>query len=126
MEPAPKKVLLVDDNARVRQALSLFFETLVDWVVVGEAKNGQEALDLCARLQPDVVIMDLLMPVMDGVTATRLIHQQFPAIRILVLTSATVETDVQAAMEAGASGFMLKYGSIRDLESALEKTIGLG
>ncbi len=123
MDSWPKRVILVDDNARVRQALSLFFETLTDWVIVGEAKNGQEALDLVARLQPDVVIMDLLMPVMDGVTATRLIRQQYPHIKVLVLTSATIDTDVEAAMAAGANGILFKYGSIRDLEAALAKTL---
>lgn len=125
MEGQVKQVILIDDNARVRQGLSLFLEMLDGWVVIAEGSNGQEALELCRRLQPDIVIMDLLMPIMDGITATRLIHEQFPKIKVLVLTSATVETDVQAALEAGAVAVLRKYNSIDEIEAALSKVASM-
>jgi two-component system, NarL family, response regulator LiaR len=121
MESEVKRVILIDDNARVREGLSLFFETLDDWVVLAEGSNGQEAIELCERLQPDIVIMDLLMPVMDGVTATRHIAEHYPHIKVLVLTSATMETDVEAALEAGAKAVLRKYNSVDEIEATLRK-----
>ena len=122
---AQKRVILVDDNQRVRQSLSVLFDLLPDWLVVGEAANGQEALELCAQLEPDVVIMDLLMPVMDGTTATRHIRQQFPAIKVVVLTSTPVDADIEAAVEAGADAILRKSGSISQIEAILRQTVGM-
>lgn len=121
---AARRVILVDDNQRVRQSLGVMFDLLPDWQIVGEAANGQEAINQCARLQPDAVIMDLLMPVMDGITATRLIREQFPAIKILILTSTPDETDIQAARQAGAHAILRKSGSISEIETTLEKVVG--
>lgn len=125
MESQVKHVILIDDNARVRQSLALFFEMLEGWAVVAEGSNGQQAIELCDRLQPDVVIMDLLMPVMDGITATRHIREQYPHIKVLALTSATVETDVQAALDAGAVAVLRKYDSLEVIEATLRKVAGM-
>lgn len=121
MESQVQRIILIDDNARVRQGLSLFFEMMDDWEVIAEGGNGEEALELCAQLQPDIVIMDLLMPVMDGITATRHIREQYPHIKVIALTSATVETDVQAALDAGAVAVLRKYYSQDEIEAILRK-----
>lgn len=119
MESQVKRIILIDDNARVRQGLSLFFELLDGWDLIAEGSNGQQAIELCGSLQPDIVIMDLLMPVMDGITATRHIREQYPHIKVIALTSATVETDVQEALEAGAVAVLRKYHSRDEIEAIL-------
>ena len=116
-----KQVILVDDNVRVRQGLSLIFDMLDDWTVVAEGSNGQEAIELCGRLQPDIVIMDLLMPVMDGIIATRHIREQYPHIKVLVLTSTPVESDIEDALAAGANAVILKDNSMDQIEATLRK-----
>ena len=115
------RVLVVDDHKILRDALATFFETCDDLVMIGEAGNGQEAIEACTQLQPDVVLMDLLMPVMDGISATRLIHQQYPDIKILVLTSLGDGMQLQEAIEAGASGYLLKNTSIEHLADTLRQ-----
>src|SRR5690242_20511188 len=97
------RVLVVDDHEILRMGLAAFLETLDDMVMVGEAKNGQEAVNLCRSLQPDVVLMDLGMPVMDGMTATGIISRDFPTIHIIVLTSTFSDEKREAALNAGAS-----------------------
>jgi NarL family two-component system response regulator LiaR len=121
MSLQPARVLIVDDNEMLRAGLAIFFETLDDMVMVGEASNGQEAIELCSRLQPDIIIMDLLMPVMDGVTATRLIRERHPQVKVLVLTSSTDPSQIQAALAAGANGYFLKQTSTVEIEKALHK-----
>src|SRR3972149_3800941 len=81
------RVMLVDDHAVVRSGLGAVLASFEDLKLVGEANNGQEAVRLCEQLKPDVILMDLLMPVMDGVTATKAIHDKWPDIRIIALTS---------------------------------------
>lgn len=112
------RVLVVDDNAFVRQGLSMFLEVWEDMRMVGEAENGQEAVDLCEQLQPDVVLMDLNMPVMDGLTATRIIVQQSPHIHVLILTS-SLGVDPQQGIQAGARAVIRKTGSIDTLAEAI-------
>ncbi len=109
--PNPKAslgVLLVDDHAVVRQGLRMFLATDEGLYVVGEAENGQEALDRVAQLQPDVVLMDLLMPVMDGVSAISQIKTRFPEVEVIALTSVLEDQLVVEAMHAGATGYLLK------------------
>jgi len=113
------RVLVVDDTDMVRRGLSIALETFDDILLVGEAANGQEAVTLCAQLKPDIVLMDLVMPVMDGVTATEIIHQQFEDTKVLVLTSTTDMTLIEDALEKGAAGYLLKNLSLNDLESAI-------
>jgi two-component system, NarL family, response regulator LiaR len=102
------RILLVDDHSVVRQGLRMFLSIDPAFEVVGEASNGSEALDLVATLKPDVVLMDLIMPVMDGVEATRLIRRQHPEIEVIALTSVLEDNAVIGAVKAGAIGYLLK------------------
>jgi len=115
METTIVRVLIVDDDERVRDALALFFDTRDDFTVVGEAGHGAEALWLCEQLQPDLVLMDLKMPVMDGVTATRKIHERFPHINIVLLTNSSDGDHIKTALQAGASGYVLKSANVDQL-----------
>ena len=101
-------VLLVDDHRLVRVGLRSLLESTLGFRVLGEAGDGQEAIDEVARLKPDVVLMDLSMPVMDGVAATRAIRASQPDVRILVLTSFTDRARVHEVLAAGATGYVLK------------------
>ncbi len=107
-ESEPIRVLIVDDHAVVRSGLSAFLLVFDDLELVGEATHGAEALQLCERLHPDVVLMDLVMPVMDGAAATKAIRERFPDIKVLALTSFKEQDLVQGALEAGAIGYLLK------------------
>jgi DNA-binding NarL/FixJ family response regulator len=102
------RVLLVDDHAVVRNGLRTFLALQDDIEVVGEAENGKIALAEAGRLEPDVILMDLLMPVMDGVTAIGAIKQAHPTIEIVAVTSFIEEDKVTSALEAGATGYLLK------------------
>jgi NarL family two-component system response regulator LiaR len=102
------RLLIVDDHKVVRNGLQVFISLYDDIEVVGEARNGQQAVEQCATHQPDVVLMDMVMPVMDGPTATRLIREQFPQVQVVALTSFDEEEIVQRAIEAGAVGYLYK------------------
>ncbi len=102
------KVLLVDDQLLFREGLRTLLEVQPDFHIVGEASNGEEALRLSAANQPDVVLMDLRMPVMDGVTATRRLRDLFPTIRVIVLTTFDDDETVFDGLRAGAVGYLLK------------------
>ncbi|KHE68854.1 response regulator transcription factor [Halobacillus sp. BBL2006] len=102
------KVLLVDDHLVVLRGLRFFLNTQTDIEIVGEAENGQEALKLVDELQPDVVLMDLMMPVMDGVEATKRLKEVNPQIKVVVLTSYSDQDHVIPALQAGAVGYQLK------------------
>ncbi|MET0785633.1 MAG: response regulator transcription factor [Paenisporosarcina sp.] len=102
------KVLIADDHHVVRRGLLFFLKTQKDIQVVGEATNGKEAVDLTAILRPDIVLMDLVMPEMDGIQATKRIKKQFPEIQVLMLTSFSDRDHVIPAIEAGAAGYQLK------------------
>ena len=102
------KVLIADDHHVVRRGLLFFLKTQKDIQVIGEAKNGKEAIVLTAELQPDIVLMDLMMPVMDGIQATKHIKDSFPQVEVLILTSFSDRDHVIPAIEAGAAGYQLK------------------
>jgi len=102
------RILLVDDHRVVRQGLKMFLALDPELVVVGEAANGTEGVRLARELLPDVVLMDLLMPGMDGVEATATIRRELPEVEVLVLTSVLEDDKVFGAMRAGASGYLLK------------------
>ncbi|GLG02771.1 DNA-binding response regulator [Alicyclobacillus hesperidum subsp. aegles] len=104
----PIRVLLVDDHELFRQGVSAILGGVPEIEVVGQAENGQVALELCATQQPDVVLMDINMPVCSGLEATRMIKQQFPRIRILILTVSSAEESLFDAIKSGASGYVLK------------------
>ena len=111
--------MLVDDHTMVRRGLAAFLQVFDDLELVGEAANGDEAVQLCARLLPDVVLMDLAMPDMDGVTATRIIRKRSPSVQVLALTSFTEEKLIQNALEAGAIGYLLKDVTADELAQAI-------
>lgn len=113
------RVMIVDDHSIVRSGLSAFLLVHTDLQLVGEAQNGQRAVDLCAELMPDVILMDLMMPVMDGVTATREIRRRFPQVQVLALTSFQEESLVKEALQAGAVGYLLKDISADELADAI-------
>lgn len=115
------RVLIVDDHAVVRNGLGSFLSTYDDFELVGEAKNGEQAVRMCEQCQPDVVLMDLVMPGMDGATATRLIRQKFPHIQVVTLTSFKERKQVQSAIQAGAIGYLLKDISAEDLARAIRQ-----
>ena len=113
------RVMLVDDHAVVRSGLSTFLMTCDDMELVGEASSGEQALDLCRKANPDVVLMDLVMSGMDGATATRLIREKCPEIQVIALTSFKEQDLVQGALQAGAIGYLLKDISAEDLANAI-------
>ena len=115
----PIRVMLVDDHAKVRSGLATFLMAYDDLQLVGEAENGEAALQLCARALPDVILMDMAMPLMDGATATRAIRQRFPHIQIIALTSFKEGKVIQRALEAGAIAYLLKDVSADDLVRAI-------
>lgn len=119
-EPRTKiKVLLVDDHTVVRRGLRMVFEAEDDFEIVGEAENGEQALARTAELRPDVVVMDLLMPVMNGVEATRTLRVSHPGVEVVALTSVLEDRMVIDVVEAGAAGYMLKESRPDDLFEAV-------
>jgi len=115
----PIRVLIVDDHAMVRRGLSVFLKTKPDLLVVGEAGGGREALVLCEQLEPDVVLMDLIMPEMDGVATTRAIRERWPHMQVIALTSFQEHELVQGVLKAGAIGYLLKNISADELAEAI-------
>ena len=115
----PIRVLLVDDHAVVRSGLGAFLLAFDDLELVGEAGSGKEAVRLCNQVQPDVVLMDLVMPGMDGAAATRVIREHWPQIQVIALTSFKEKELVEGAMEAGAIGYLLKNVSADELADAI-------
>jgi NarL family two-component system response regulator LiaR len=118
-EPTPIRVLIVDDHGMVRKGLIAYLSHREDIRVVGEARDGGEALSLCGQLQPEVILMDLLMPEMGGVAATHAIHQRYPQVRIIALTSFQEKELVQDALKAGAIGYLLKNVTGDELAQAI-------
>ncbi len=115
----PIRVLLVDDHTMVRRGLATFLMVYDDLELAGEAGSGEAAIELCGQVSPDVVLMDLMMPDMDGATATRLIRQRYPRVQVVVLTSFKEEQMVQQALQAGAIAYLLKDVSADELARAI-------
>jgi two-component system response regulator NreC len=113
-------VLIVDDHTLVRDGIRSLLELVPDIEVVGEASNGKEALDEVKELMPDVVLMDLAMPIMNGLEATRRIRREFPDIRVLALTQYDDSEYVIPVIEAGASGFVTKMAAFSELATAIQ------
>ena len=116
---APTRVVIVDDHALVRSGLVAFLQVFDDLELVGEASGGDEAIRLCAELQPDVVLMDLVMPGIDGPAATSAIRERCPNTRVIALTSFPEEDLVPRALQAGATSYLLKNVGADDLASAI-------
>lgn len=102
------QVLIVDDDALIRDSLKMLLELEPDFEVVGLAANGQEAIDLCRHSQPSMVLMDIRMPVMDGVVATKMLKGLFPQVKVVVLTTFRDEEYIKEALKNGAEGYILK------------------
>jgi two-component system, NarL family, response regulator LiaR len=113
------RVMLVDDHTMVRRGLAAFLKVFDDLQLAGEAENGTAAIQLCGELLPDVVLMDMVMPDMDGATATRAIRQQFPQVQVIALTSFKEGDLVKNALQAGAIGYLLKDLSADELAQAI-------
>jgi NarL family two-component system response regulator LiaR len=113
--------MVVDDHAVVRSGRGAVLAAFEDMQLVGEAADGEEAVKLCEKLKPDVVLMDLLMPKMDGVEATRAIRQKFPETRVIALTSFKEKEYVEGALKAGATGYLLKTVSAEELVAAIRR-----
>lgn len=114
------RVMLVDDHQVVRQGFTLFLKAFADLELVGEAANGQQAVDLCDELKPDVILMDMVMPILDGASATRIIRERQPHVQVIGLTSFSDNRElVTKALEAGAIGYLFKDISIDDLAKAI-------
>lgn len=115
------RILLVDDHAVVRQGLRMFLELDPDLEVVAEARNGEEAVALVGEFRPDVVLMDVMMPKMDGLAATQAIRQRFPDTEVLVLTSVLDDASISGAIRNGAIGYLLKDTQAEDLCRAIHQ-----
>jgi len=111
--------MLVDDHTMVRRGLATFLKAFDDLELAGEADSGQAAVQLCSTLQPDVILMDMVMPDMNGAAATRTIRQEFPNVQVIALTSFKEEELVKSALEAGAIGYLLKDVSADELVRAI-------
>jgi DNA-binding NarL/FixJ family response regulator len=117
------RVLVVDDHEILRMGLATFFETCDDLEMVGEAENGQQAIELCPVLRPDVVLMDVHMPVMDGVTATQIITKQYPDISVVILTYSPGAEPARRCIQAGARQVIHKTVSIDTLAEAIRAVV---
>lgn len=115
----PIRVMIVDDHAIVRRGLAAVLQSCAEFELVAEASDGLEAVELAAQIQPDVILMDLTMPTMDGASATRLICESAPGSKILMLTSHKDERLIQQALSAGAVGYLLKAIEVRELTAAI-------
>ena len=115
----PIRVMLVDDHAMVRRGLATFLKAFDDLLLAGEAENGADAVQMCAEVLPDIILMDMVMPGMDGVSATRAIRQRFPMVQVIALTSFKEGELIKNALEAGAIGYLLKDISADELAQAI-------
>ncbi len=115
----PIRVMLVDDHDMVRRGLAAFLQVKSDLTLVGEARDGLEALEVCDTAQPDVILMDLVMPVMDGAAATLAIRERYPDVQVIALTSFQEKDLIRDALEAGAIGYLLKNVTIDELAVAI-------
>jgi DNA-binding NarL/FixJ family response regulator len=115
------RVLIADDHHVVRRGLVFFLRTQKGLEIIGEAANGKEAVELAKSLKPDIILMDLVMPEMDGIQATKIIKKEQPEIKIMMLTSFSDQDHVIPALEAGASGFQLKDIQPDELITSIKK-----
>ena len=116
---SPIRVMLVDDHLMVRQGLATFLKIFDDLELAGEAADGEDAIRVCAEIIPDVILMDLSLPIMGGITAIQAIRKQFPQIQIIALTSFMEEELIKKALAAGAVGYLLKNVSAHELAQAI-------
>lgn len=120
-ETVPIRVMIVDDHAMVRRGLAAFLRSKADLALVAEASNGEEAMSLCEVSQPDVILMDLVMPKMDGVAVTRLVKERWPQTQVIALTSFQERDLVQKSLQAGAISYLLKNVTADGLAEAIRE-----
>jgi DNA-binding NarL/FixJ family response regulator len=120
------RVLVVDDHAAIRRGVQGILESSPEWEFCGEAGNGQEAVQLAGELRPEIIIMDVSMPVLNGLEATRIIHDNQPKTKILLLTLHSSAELVRSAFRAGARGYVLKSDAENELVRALNVVLGEG
>lgn len=120
------RVVIVDDHAILRDGIRTMLERQDDIIVVGEASNGKEAITIVSKLVPDIVLMDITMPKMNGLEATHFIHQAYPQVRVLVLTQHEDREFVKPLLQAGASGYILKKSGGRELVNAIREVMEQG
>jgi NarL family two-component system response regulator LiaR len=125
MKKASIRIMLADDHMLMRMGLSTLIDCEEDMKIVGEAKNGRQAVELAHALKPDIIIMDLMMPKMDGVAATAEIHTKLPNTKIVVLTSYSTSDTIAAALAAGAAGAVMKSADDSTLLTAV-RTVATG
>lgn len=116
---SPIRVMLVDDHTMVRHGLATFLKIYDDLELVGEADNGEAAIELCGEIMPDVILMDLIMPKLDGVEATQAIRSKYPQVQVIALTSFKDEELINKALKAGAIGYLIKNVSAEELAQAI-------
>lgn len=109
------KLLIVDDDALITQSLKVLLNKEADFDVIDTASNGREAIESCETAIPDIILMDLRMPVMDGIQSTEMIKERWPDIKIMVLTTFRDEKDIRQALKAGAEGYLLKSASVDNM-----------
>lgn len=119
----PTNILIVDDHQMVRIGLTTVINSFDNMRVFGEASNGLEAVEMCREAQPDVILMDIKMPVLDGIEATKRILSQHPHVRVIGLTSFNQDDLIKEMLMAGASGYLLKDASREDIRDAIEKAM---
>ena len=120
------RVLVVDDHAILRDGIRSLLESQDDIIVVGEADNGADAIEFVKKVQPDIVLMDISMPQMNGLEATRTIKEQFPRVKVLILTQHDSREYITPALQAGAAGYVLKRSGRRELLNALRQVYEQG
>lgn len=119
VNPSSIRVMVVDDHGMIRRGLAAYLKSISDLELVAEARDGQEAIEVCEQALPDVILMDLVMPGLDGVAATRTIRQRWPQVQVIALTSFQDKELVQNALQAGAVSYLLKNVSGEDLAEAV-------
>lgn len=123
MNPRKITVIVIDDHRRVHQALAAKIDFMEDIEVLAHGSNGMEALELCAQHQPDIMLMDILMPGMDGIEATRQIRTLFPSVKVLALSSFDDQDTVRQMLASGAAGYLLKDSSMDELEHTIRTIV---
>ena len=113
------KLLIVDDDLLIRKSLSMMLSKEKDIKVIGSASNGQEACEMCSDQLPDAILMDIQMPVVDGINATKMIKEEYPNIKIMMLTTFDDKSNISKALAAGANGYLLKTDKIADIAGKL-------
>jgi two-component system, NarL family, response regulator LiaR len=115
----PIRIMLVDDHSQIHRGLSVLQDTNEDLVLVAHASNGEEAVHLCADFELDLIIMDVIMPVMGGIEATQIIHKKYPDLKILALSSFQDQDSIQQMIKAGAVGYILKNSTLAELANSI-------